>query len=322
MKARHIAALWPNLGGQHYHFDDDCANVYVHCPLARWTHKKGVDTSPSFSIKVSSVEKSVCMCWSAGCNFKGTLEQLLFKIKDHDDSFDIHNALTFVSAHDTPTIDDILSILPSSYDCMNTVQRERTYPDTCLRDFIPLTKSWRDLSLETLNKWEIMYDPDKERIVFPVRNHEKEVIGVIGRTVNDSKPKYLNYWKFRKSNYIYGESHVKHRRCIIAEGPFDALKIYDAISNSQIQNYDVVSLMGSIPSKKQIEKIKEYFDECIIYLDNDDAGRNGTSSLCGKLLKSMSIKIVCYTTLKKDPGAQDNLGIVLHILNSIEVIPT
>ena len=82
---------------------------------------------------------------------------------------------------------------------------------------------------------------------------------------------------------------------------------------------NVVSTLGAQVSNNQIKMLRRYFDELIIFSDNDDAGiamRNGIINLCrGKVLSEAKISEGC-----KDPGEMKKEQITYSIENKISII--
>jgi DNA primase len=61
-----------------------------------------------------------------------------------------------------------------------------------------------------------------------------------------------------------------------------------------LDEYSVVGLLGSDPSKRQIQRIKGFSNEVILFLDNDVAGRSGRDKLVKFLLKSVLLSGIVY----------------------------
>lgn len=108
----------------------------------------------------------------------------------------------------------------------------------------------RGLTRATCEKLKLEYDPDKKRIVFPVRNHKGELYGWTGRTIlPDYKPKILDYAGLPKSQLILGEERWREGKSkLIVEGLF----AYAHVHEIGIEEYcDVGAIMGSSLSDVQ-----------------------------------------------------------------------
>jgi len=76
MRLEHIKQFLETLGVPNARQSGD--NVVCSCPLARWTHQRGTDRRPSFSIKITEKGLSLYNCFA--CGFHGTLLNLLCRI--------------------------------------------------------------------------------------------------------------------------------------------------------------------------------------------------------------------------------------------------
>ena len=56
-------------------------NVGSSCPLATWTHDKGRDRKPSFSVKIEEGGISKCRCWA--CDVKGKLSNIAYRYMEY-----------------------------------------------------------------------------------------------------------------------------------------------------------------------------------------------------------------------------------------------
>ena len=120
-----------------------------------------------------------------------------------------------------------------------------------------------------------VYDRFRGRLMFPIRDKRKRVIGFGGRVLDDSLPKYLNSPEtaiFSKGRELYGLGELlqKHSRpnCIlIVEGYMDVI----ALAQYGIEN--VVATLGTATSKSQVDMLFRYSSELVFCFDGDNAGR-------------------------------------------------
>ncbi|WGH25158.1 MAG: DNA primase [Candidatus Shikimatogenerans bostrichidophilus] len=117
----------------------------------------------------------------------------------------------------------------------------------------------------------------KNRIMFPIKNLEGNIIGFGGRTLNTYfKNKYINSPNnliYNKSENLYGlyeaKTYIlKKKLCYIVEGYMDLLSLYQ----NKIKN--VISPLGTYINKIQINLIKKYTNNVILLFDGDDTGIN------------------------------------------------
>jgi DNA primase len=132
------------------------------------------------------------------------------------------------------------------------------------------------------------YDRFRNRLTFPIRNIQGKVIGLGGRALDDSLPKYLNSPQtpvFDKSSSLYGIDHAKAAirqkdQAVIVEGYMDVLTAHQ-------HGYDnVVASMGTAMTDKQLAIIKNLTKNLILALDADTAGEEAISR-SGEMIDKM-----------------------------------
>lgn len=145
-------------------------------------------------------------------------------------------------------------------------------------------------------------DPFRGRIIFPIKNHLGRTVAFGGRSLGDTKPKYLNSPEnelFHKSTLLY-HFHIaknfirKQNEVIIFEGYMDAISAHQA----GIRN--VVATLGTNLSEQQAKLLKRYADEIILCYDTDDAGLKGMYE-AANLLRSIG----CNVKIATIPGKSD-----------------
>ncbi len=120
-----------------------------------------------------------------------------------------------------------------------------------------------------------VYDRFRGRLVFPIRDKRKRIIGFGGRVLDDSLPKYLNSPEtgvFSKGKELYGlfellEKDSKPLRILIVEGYMDVL----ALSQFGI-TYSVAAL-GTATSKNHLDLLFRFTAELVFCFDGDAAGQ-------------------------------------------------
>ncbi len=145
------------------------------------------------------------------------------------------------------------------------------------------------------------YDTFRNRIMFPIFDIKKNIIGFGGRVMDDSKPKYLNSMDsgiFSKSRNLYGLNIAVCSGkdfCILTEGYMDTI----ALIKSGHDN--TVATLGTALTSMQAKLLANYFKEIVICYDSDAAGRNATNRAI-MVLREHKIKIsVLDLHAKKDP---------------------
>ena len=138
--------------------------------------------------------------------------------------------------------------------------------------------------LVSKSKGESFYDFFSERLIFPIKNQKKEILGFGGRILNDQLPKYINTKKnlaFDKGAVLYGiDQSAEYIRdndeCVLVEG------YTDVIIAHQYGYKNVVASMGTAITTQQAGKIADISNNAIIALDADQAGTEATLNALDK----------------------------------------
>ncbi len=133
----------------------------------------------------------------------------------------------------------------------------------------------RGLDDETIEKWSICYDKYDDRVVFPLFDSYRNIIGFNKRLVTAQTKglnrKYIHSSDsevFKKSQYFYGMQFLDKTKdyIILTEGVFDVIlpQMY-GVSN-------VICALGTTLSEYQINVLAKLGKEVIVVYDNDDKG--------------------------------------------------
>lgn len=157
-----------------------------------------------------------------------------------------------------------LGYAPDSWDTIIKLLHSKGYSDEEIID------SWLGgRSQKTGN----MFDMFRNRVIFPIIDLRKNVIGFGGRVLDDSKPKYLNTAKtpiFDKGSNLFSLNFAKSsdsKKMILCEGYMDVI----AVNQAGFEN--VVATLGTAITPAQARLISHYAEEVIIAYDSDSAGQ-------------------------------------------------
>ncbi len=145
-----------------------------------------------------------------------------------------------------------------------------------------------------------VYDTFRNRVIFPIIDLRKNVIGFGGRVMDDSKPKYLNSPDtpvFKKSRNLFSLNFAKNKAegtLILAEGYMDVIAMHQA----GFEN--AVATLGTALTPEQARLMGTYCKEVVIAYDSDGPGRTATSRAVG-LLDDAGVK----TRVLDMKGAKD-----------------
>ena len=180
----------------------------------------------------------------------------------------------------------------------------------------------RGITDESLDKWWIGYDYREDRIVFPLLDSNKSVIGFNKRLVTPQTKglnrKYIHSPDseiFTKSQYFYGMDYLDKSKdyIILTEGVFDVIlpQMYGA-SN-------VICALGTTLSEYQINVLAKLNKQVIVVYDNDDKGMK-TMKKVMPLLESNNISAKLLILPNGKDLAEITLelkyGILDYILNN------
>lgn len=156
------------------------------------------------------------------------------------------------------------------------------------------------------NKNGKYYDKFRNRVIFPIINTQKKVIGFGGRSIiNGDKgmPKYLNSDEseiFHKKNNLYGlnlarDEVKKEGNIIIVEGYMDVISLYQAgVKNA-------IASLGTALTNEQARLLARYTKNVVLAYDSDNAGINATLRAID-ILKEAKINVrVLNLNYAKDP---------------------
>lgn len=165
----------------------------------------------------------------------------------------------------------------------------------------------KGISLEELEKAGLVYRKGKEffeilagRIVIPIFSPSGKILGFSGRSIDNSDPKYINTIGLKKTETLYGinvaKEYIRSRKSVIwVEGYFDVWALFSiGIKNT-------VAIMGTAVSQTQLQIIKKYADEVILFLDSDKSGKEAIINMLINLVANDLIVKICSLEKYKDP---------------------
>ena len=123
------------------------------------------------------------------------------------------------------------------------------------------------------------YDWFRDRIMFPIRSVQGDVIGFGGRVLDDSKPKYINSPEtpvFSKGRELYGlfearQALREHGYALVVEGYMDVV----ALAQWGLPN--AVATLGTACTADHVQKLFRFTDSVVFSFDGDAAGRRAAA---------------------------------------------
>jgi DNA primase len=123
------------------------------------------------------------------------------------------------------------------------------------------------------------YDRFRDRIMFPIRNVQGEVIGFGGRVLDKGEPKYLNSPEtpvFSKGRELYGlfegrQAMRQRGHALVVEGYMDVV----ALAQHGIGN--AVATLGTACTAEHVHKLFRHTESVVFSFDGDAAGRRAAT---------------------------------------------
>lgn len=140
----------------------------------------------------------------------------------------------------------------------------------------------RHISKDIANKFEIKYSPEKECLVFPIRDKNGNLISSTTRSI---KGKTFNIPKgTEKTIYLLNECLKENsNQVVVCEGQIDALVSWS-------YGFPAIALFGAGTTENQIQELnKTNIIHYILMYDNDEAGRKGANRFKKLIKKSVFI---------------------------------
>lgn len=296
------------------------------CPF----HKGGEERHPSFYMSVS---KGLFYCHA--CHARGTFVQFLRLMGlGRTEIDDLTKDLKFESAAERRDRIYRVGITDEEFQLNEALLGVFQY---CPTDLI---RSGFDKRL--LQKLEIGFDRERQRIVYPIRNLYGTLVGLSGRTVVGEHPRYQVYkgehllqyapddpltraryerYKVQNHNHLWNLHNIypqlffgeELRELIIVEG-------YKACMWLLQQGFsNVVALQGSRMTWVQERLLHRFDAHYILFLDNNKAGISGMIDTGTRLMKLGHPVSVCrYPSWCEEEMQPDNFTAdeLLEVLSS------
>ena len=133
------------------------------------------------------------------------------------------------------------------------------------------------------------YDVFKDRVMFPIKNNQNQVVAFSGRTMSSDKgvPKYYNTHEtkiFEKRAVLYNFSDArafiaKENEVIFCEGYMDVIKAHqNGIKNA-------VALMGTNIDNNKLNEVLSLVSKVTLSLDNDEAGSKAQIEIGNRIIQ-------------------------------------
>ena len=142
---------------------------------------------------------------------------------------------------------------------------------------IDLQNSLVEIGLLNLSDGGKSYDTFRNRLIIPIRDKRGRTIGLGGRVLDNSKPKYINSKEstiYKKGWELFNLDYVRKLRTedfsyiLVTEGYMDVIAL------DQYGFHNAVASLGTATTTEQIELLLKQTDHIKFCYDGDDAGRH------------------------------------------------
>lgn len=282
-------------------------NVGGPCPF----HKDGQEKKPSFYI---NTKNGLYFCHS--CHASGTLSQFLKAMGESGEAVD----LAFRMAKEAE---------PERENRLTEIARGEHFLNEAILgvfQFCPVNLVDAGFDEKLLQKLEVGFDREEQRIIFPIRDLYGKLVGITGRTVIDDYPRYKVYkspdliqyagddpetearyraYDIKNHNFLWNMHNVYPRAFY---GDLDTIVIvegYKACIWMLQQGIDnTIALQGSRMTQAQVDILCRTNATCMLFLDANSAGQEGTFRTAKQLIRNGMDVLVCSYPQDMDESTQ------------------
>jgi len=271
----------------------DHGNVNCACPFAPHLHARGTDRKPSFGVQISPTGPSPFNCLACGIRGRNASE-LVEKLQRFKILNDLSSDPDLADAISSEVIVGYMNSTQWAEDSLHARQQEERleeetiWPEDNLDGFDPYSDYVRSrgISEETAITWGVLFDPDDNRVLFPIRNAEGQLVGVTSKYIETGDK--INALAYNRADYLYGQHlYEEISAVVIVEGQFDALTVHQA-------GFPVYAILGNTMTENQALFIRNKgIRRVVLLLDGDEGGRTGDVQISKLLQEVFLIPTTC-----------------------------
>lgn len=208
------------------------------------------------------------LCFNASCGARGEFTTLV----EHVKGWDTFRVLRFVQNHkgDERTFEEVMKEVYAASDELKEFDPEifskmrkafHDHPEA--RDYM----HWRGFNDDTLEYFQVGYDPNRGMIMVPMFDTDSRCVGVIGRSIREKRFKNSKDLPTKKTLFnINNAKKAGVDRLVLVESSFDAMRIHQAGFPN------VCATLGGTYSDYHVTQVQRHFDYLVSMIDNDTAG--------------------------------------------------
>lgn len=173
-----------------------------------------------------------------------------------------------------------------------------------------------------------LFDLFRNRIIFPIFDERKRIVGFAGRTLGDEEPKYLNIPEtpiYKKSYVLYGMdkawNEIKRKGyAVLVEGYMDVISLHmNGVSTA-------VATCGTALGETQLRILKRITEKVVLMFDGDEGGRRAMMRAIEPFLRSDLIPYGVFLPDGSDPDEfvreKGSEEVVRLIENAVDIFET
>ena len=307
--------------------------VSCKCVLAQWRHQGGIDSHPSFGVKINDEGESIWSCF--GCTDGGSpIPDLFVAIRNCSGSYPREAAEFYSQVEVLENTDQDNEKFPEIVGTMWRDERESLCPvHGDVLSMFPLISPSSRLAAATLKRRGVSLDvalqfgvrvwPAKKSFVFPYTDSLGRVMFLRARRWDQEKvvfaitPEMLDVegsWSWEDSGSWFGLGLVDPSLpMLVVEGEYDVLRL------SELGAINVVGAGGSNPTKAQMSSLSSR----TIFLgwDSDESGDKALKKSSEKLKDRAALWVVRWSTVgRKDGGALKSTQELEEVMEEAELV--
>jgi len=156
----------------------------------------------------------------------------------------------------------------------------------------------RKISQHAQKELMLGYSEKQDMVTVPVFDIESKCVGFVGRSIEGKS--FKNSTGLPKSKVLFNLNRSKHKRVVVVESSFDAIRLWQL-------GIPAVATLGATVSKTQIFLLQKYSSSVIVCPDNDEAGK----ALVDKINKFLNKEVdVVHLNKGKDIGDLEDSEII------------
>jgi hypothetical protein len=157
-----------------------------------------------------------------------------------------------------------------------------------------------------LRDFDIGFDRSRKRITFPIRDHHGNLVGLSGRNLDGVYPRYKIYrkelhsiapgYELKKSRVVWGlDRFYLTAMTVGVYSPIVICEGFKAAMWTAQHGFDnVVCLLGTYCSEEQRMLLSRVTNEVVVFLDNDEPGKDATGRLVPYLREWLDVRVANY----------------------------